>query len=221
MRSFVTNHPQRGVRRTQPKGVDVPLAVVPAGLPNSAYYIEDITNGQEEHRISLINEFSDHILPVFKYIPKNVIFQNAHVKFLLARISDDNCCSNCSGDCMSQDIPCACAGETGGEFAYTSGGLLKEKFLESCISMNHEPQKRGLVYCRDGPLEMSKNNSMSGLCKGHLVRKFIKECWHKCGCSKGCRNRVVQRGGIPVSLQVRKVLQTKSFMYDHFGSFST
>ncbi|KAG5588254.1 hypothetical protein H5410_048688 [Solanum commersonii] len=170
------------------------------GLRNSVYYIEDIANGQEEHKISLINEFS-HVLPVFKYIPKNVIFQNAYVKFLLARISDDSCCSNCSGDCLSQDIPCACAGETGGEFAYTSGGLLKEKFLESCISMSCEPQKHGLVYCQDCPLERSKNNSVSGLCKGHLVRKFIKECWHKCGCSRGCGNRVIQRG-IAVPLQV-------------------
>ncbi|XP_059317713.1 probable inactive histone-lysine N-methyltransferase SUVR2 [Lycium ferocissimum] len=167
----------------------------------SAYYIEDISIGQEEHKISLINEFSHEILPVFKYIPKNVIFQNAYVKFLLARISDDNCCSSCSGDCLSQDIPCACAGETGGEFAYTPGGLLKEKFLENCISMNREPQKHGLVYCQDCPLERSKNNSISGLCKGHLVRKFVKECWHKCGCSKGCGNRVVQRG-IAVPLQV-------------------
>ncbi|KAK4356968.1 hypothetical protein RND71_022578 [Anisodus tanguticus] len=172
-----------------------------AGLPNVAYYIEDISNGQEEHRISFTNEYNHEILPIFKYIPKNVIFQNAYVKFLLARISDDNCCSSCSGDCVSQDIPCACAGETGGEFAYSSGGLLKEKFLESCISMNREPQKHGLVYCQDCPLERSKNNSMSGLCKGHLVRKFIKECWHKCGCSKGCGNRVVQRG-IAVPLQV-------------------
>ncbi|XP_016514314.2 putative inactive histone-lysine N-methyltransferase SUVR2 isoform X1 [Nicotiana tabacum] len=171
------------------------------GLPGSAYYFEDITNGQEEHRISLINEFSHEILHVFKYIPKNIIFQNAYVKFLLARISDDNCCSHCSEDCLSLDIPCACAGETGGEFAYTSGGLLKEKFLENCISMNREPQKHGLVYCQDCPLERSKNNSMSGVCKGHLVRKFIKECWHKCGCSRGCGNRVVQRG-IAVSLQV-------------------
>nr|XP_033508256.1 probable inactive histone-lysine N-methyltransferase SUVR2 isoform X5 [Nicotiana tomentosiformis] len=171
------------------------------GLPSSAYYFEDITNGQEEHRISLINEFSHEILHVFKYIPKNIIFQNAYVKFLLARISDDNCCSHCSEDCLSLDIPCACAGETGGEFAYTSGGLLKEKFLENCISMNREPQKHGLVYCQDCPLERSKNNSMSGVCKGHLVRKFIKECWHKCGCSRGCGNRVVQRG-IAVSLQV-------------------
>ncbi|CAN4120658.1 unnamed protein product [Withania somnifera] len=170
------------------------------GLHNSVYFIEDICNGQEEHRISLINEFS-HVLPVFTYISKNVIFQNAYVKFLLARISDDDCCSNCSGDCLSQDIPCACAGETGGEFAYTSGGLLKEKFLESCISMNREPEKHVSVYCQDCPLERSKNNSMPGLCKGHLVRKFIKECWHKCGCSRRCGNRIVQRG-IAVPLQV-------------------
>ncbi|KAL3682884.1 hypothetical protein R1sor_000906 [Riccia sorocarpa] len=24
--------------------------------------------------------------------------------------------------------------------------------------------------------------------------EFIKECWHKCGCSMGCGNRFIQRG---------------------------
>nr|GFA07701.1 histone-lysine N-methyltransferase SUVR4 [Tanacetum cinerariifolium] len=31
-------------------------------------------------------------------------------------------------------------------------------------------------------------------CKGHPLKKFIKECWSKCGCTMACRNRVVQRG---------------------------
>ena len=35
--------------------------------------------------------------------------------------------------CLS--VPCACSQETGGEFAYTSQGLLSEKFLTDCMSM--------------------------------------------------------------------------------------
>ncbi|GJP54952.1 hypothetical protein CLOM_g13957 [Closterium sp. NIES-68] len=31
-------------------------------------------------------------------------------------------------------------------------------------------------------------------CPGHPVRTFIKECFLKCGCSRHCGNRVVQRG---------------------------
>ncbi|KAG8043756.1 hypothetical protein GUJ93_ZPchr0458g22336 [Zizania palustris] len=38
-------------------------------------------------------------------------------------------------------------------------------------------------------------------CRGHLARKFIKECWSKCGCNMQCGNRVVQRG-ITCNLQV-------------------
>ncbi|ONK70811.1 uncharacterized protein A4U43_C04F1780 [Asparagus officinalis] len=35
---------------------------------------------------------------------------------------------DCYGDCLKASIPCACARETGGEYAYTSEGLLKEVF---------------------------------------------------------------------------------------------
>ncbi|RVW77260.1 Histone-lysine N-methyltransferase SUVR4 [Vitis vinifera] len=85
---------------------------------------------------------------------------------------DEDCCSNCFGDCTSLAIPCACARETGGEFAYQQGGLVKEKFLEECISMNRDPHNHRLFYCKNCPLE-----------------------------SKKCGNRVVQRG-ITVNLQV-------------------
>ncbi|CAH1424465.1 unnamed protein product [Lactuca virosa] len=87
---------------------------------------------------------------------------------------DENCCLKCNGDCLSSRVPCACSRETGGEFAYTS---------------------------QDCPLERAKNVQNPEPCKGHLVRKFIKECWRKCGCSMECGNRVVQRG-ITCKLQV-------------------
>ena len=165
-------------------------------------YLDDITKGEETVKISLVNETSSQLPPNFFYIPRNIVFQKAYVNFALARISDEDCCSHCFGDCLSIAIPCSCARETGGEFAYQQGGLVKEKFLEECISMNRDPQNHRLFYCKNCPLERSRNESTSDPCKGHLVRKFIKECWCKCGCNKKCGNRVVQRG-ITVNLQVR------------------
>jgi hypothetical protein len=35
------------------------------------------------------------------------------------------------GDCLVEPLPYACATETGGEFAYTRDGLLKEEFLDA------------------------------------------------------------------------------------------
>ncbi|KAK2978146.1 hypothetical protein RJ640_029140, partial [Escallonia rubra] len=167
----------------------------------SLHDVYDIARGQERMTISLVNEVNDDIPPSFHYIPKNVVFQNAYVNFSLARIVDDSCCPTCFGDCLSLSTPCACAHETGGEFAYTSEGLVKEELLEECISMNRDPEKHCQCYCKECPLERSKNEDILEPCKGHLVRKFIKECWWKCGCNKQCGNRVVQRG-INRNLQV-------------------
>uniref|UniRef100_A0ACD5ZGM8 Uncharacterized protein n=1 Tax=Avena sativa TaxID=4498 RepID=A0ACD5ZGM8_AVESA len=91
----------------------------------------------------------------------------AQINISLARIGDESCCSGCFGDCLAKQLPCACATETGGEFAYTSDGLLTEVFLNSCVAMLQEPQQQ---------------------------KKFIKECWIKCGCARNCGNRIVQRG---------------------------
>ncbi|CAK9183570.1 unnamed protein product [Ilex paraguariensis] len=161
----------------------------------------DIAKGQERISISLANEVNSECPPSFHYIPQNVVFQNAYVNFALARIGDNNCCSTCFGDCLSSSTLCACAHETGGDFVYTTEGLVKEEFLDECISMNRDPQKHCLYYCKECPLERSKNEDILEPCKGHLVRRFIKECWWKCGCNKQCGNRVVQRG-INCKLQV-------------------
>ncbi|KAM0891934.1 hypothetical protein ACQ4PT_026097 [Festuca glaucescens] len=133
-----------------------------------AHNVNDITKGEEHVSIPIINESGNGILPPhFQYIPGNITFQDAHVHISLARIGDESCCSGCFGDCLAGPFPCACAAETGGEFAYTRDGLLREVFLDSCISMLQEPQKQ---------------------------KRFIKECWSKCGCARNCGNRVVQRG---------------------------
>ncbi|ESW19200.1 hypothetical protein PHAVU_006G104500 [Phaseolus vulgaris] len=173
-------------------------------------FISDITKGSEKVKISLIDEFGSDALPKFNYIPYNTIYQSAIVSISLARISDEGCCSDCSGDCLSSSLPCACARETGGEFAYTPQGLLKEEFLKACVTMKNEPQEHHYVYCQECPLEKSKNEYMPERCKGHMVRKFIKECWRKCGCHMLCGNRLVQRG-ITCKLQVFLTRQGKGW----------
>lgn len=165
------------------------------------HYIEDITKGHEAHEISLINEINEEQGPTFNYISGILPYQNAYTRFLLARISEENCCSNCSGDCLSIEIPCACAVNTGGKFAYAPGDLVQEAFVHNFISGNDIMQQHNLFYCQDCPVENSNCGNLSGKCKGHMVRKFIKECWYKCGCSMKCGNRVVQRG-ITAKLQV-------------------
>ncbi|XP_027348802.1 histone-lysine N-methyltransferase SUVR4-like isoform X2 [Abrus precatorius] len=180
------------------------------GEGNSFHFIIDITKGSEEVKISLIDEFGNDDLPKFNYIPCSIIYQSASVNISLARISDEGCCSDCSNDCLSSSLPCACAQETGGEFAYTPQGLLKEEFLTACMSMKNEPQDHHLVYCQECPLEKSKNEYMPERCKGHLVRKFIKECWMKCGCGMHCGNRIVQRG-IRCKLQVFSTREGKGW----------
>ncbi|KAF5482470.1 hypothetical protein F2P56_003040 [Juglans regia] len=184
--------------------VDVPLSR-PMSLSSSdlmsIHDVNDITRGEERDRISWVNEINGERLPPFKYIRQNLVFQNASVNFALSRIGDEDCCSSCLGDCLFLSTPCHCANETGGQFAYAKEGFLREEFLEECISMTLDPQRHQNLYCRECPLERVRNDVCLEPCKGHLRRKFIKECWSKCGCSKNCGNRVVQRG-ITCKLQV-------------------
>lgn len=175
---------------------------VPCKKNRPLHIINDITKGTETVKISLVGDFSKQELPKFTYMRDNVIYQDAYVHISLARVADEGSCSGCSGDCLSETIPCACAHETGGEFAYTTDGQLSEKFLEACMSMKQNPEGHDSVYCQDCPLERLKNEYKPEKCKGHLVRKFIKECWRKCGCNMQCGNRVVQRG-IICKLQVK------------------
>jgi len=45
------------------------------------------------------------------------------------RLGLEDCCQ-CDADCLSLGGHCNCSRETGGEFAYTRGGVLKEKFID-------------------------------------------------------------------------------------------
>ncbi|KAK8630528.1 hypothetical protein V6N13_079318 [Hibiscus sabdariffa] len=161
----------------------------------------DITRGEEKVKISWVNENSKDFPPPFQYISKNLVFQNAHVRFCLFGIGDESCCQTCFGDCLLSQQLCTCSRHSGGNFVYTSAGVLKEDFLEECITMTRDPQRQCLLSCVECPLERSKKDDVLEPCKGHLKRNVIKECWNKCGCNKRCGNRVVQRG-VNYKLQV-------------------
>ncbi|XP_051179787.1 probable inactive histone-lysine N-methyltransferase SUVR2 isoform X1 [Lolium perenne] len=164
--------------------------------------LTDISKAEENIRISIVNEFGgEKFPPSFYYIPQNVVFQNALVDMSLAKIGGEDCCADCFGNCLSAPEPCACARETGGEYAYTLEGLVRPALIDECVSVNLFPAENQKVFCETCPLERSRNKASPEPCRGHLVRKFIKECWSKCGCNMECGNRVVQRG-ITCNLQV-------------------
>ncbi|KAM0851523.1 hypothetical protein ACQ4PT_052360 [Festuca glaucescens] len=163
---------------------------------------DDISKGEERVRIPIVNDFTDESCPpLFYYIRKNLVFQSAYVNTSLARIGGDNCCAGCSGNCLLAPLPCACARSTADDFAYTPEGLLRTSFIDECIAVNHFPEKYNKFYCEACPIERYKTEASPDPCKGHLARRFIKECWSKCGCDMQCGNRVVQRG-ITCNLQV-------------------
>ncbi|CAA0823936.1 Histone-lysine N-methyltransferase SUVR2 [Striga hermonthica] len=196
-------HEGNGVEEKNDLSLEVVVQqpLVTPGVMRSLNSVIDIARGQEKVVITVANDVNDDSPPSFSYIPQNAAYQSAYVNFSLARIADKNCCGSCSGDCLSLSVPCACAHETGGYFAYTPEGLVKEELLKEAISMNRDPKKHCQFFCKECPLERSKCEDVIEPCKGHLVRKFIKECWWKCGCDKQCGNRVVQRG-ISRNLQV-------------------
>jgi len=183
------------------------LALSPNG---STHDLSDISKGKERSSISAVNEFgSENCLPSFYYIPRNLVSQESYVNSV-ETIGDKDCCSDCFGNCLYAPEPCACARKTGGEFAYTPDGLVRTEFLDKCVSMNRFPEKHNMFFCKSCPLERIRNEPSPELCRGHIVRKFIKECWSKCGCNMECGNRVVQRG-ITCNLQVFSTREGKGW----------
>ncbi|KAL9251550.1 Histone-lysine N-methyltransferase SUVR4-like protein [Drosera capensis] len=76
--------------------------------------------------------------------------------------------------------------------------------------MNQDPEDHHFVYCKNCPKERFDRKKVRRPCQGHLVKKFIKECWSKCGCGIQCGNRVAQRG-ITWDLQIAVI-----FLHDRF-----
>ncbi|CAN0890513.1 Histone-lysine N-methyltransferase SUVR4 [Linum grandiflorum] len=73
----------------------------------------------------------------------NMVHKGAHVDFSLARLSDEDCCSSCTVECLASAIPCGCAAESGRKFSYTAEGLLKAgHFMDTCVAMNKLLEKK-------------------------------------------------------------------------------
>ncbi|KAJ7001532.1 hypothetical protein NC653_011825 [Populus alba x Populus x berolinensis] len=92
-------------------------------------------------------------------------------------------------------LSCTCAAETGGDFVYTLEELLNEEFLDEAIAVSSDPQRKHF-YCEICSLQNDRQQNLGKIkrSKGHLTRKFVKECWSECGCNKKCGNRVFRRG---------------------------
>ncbi|XP_010522544.1 PREDICTED: probable inactive histone-lysine N-methyltransferase SUVR2 [Tarenaya hassleriana] len=172
--------------------VVVPECQISADGWRSINSFSDITQGEETVEIPWANEVNNELLPSFRYSAQSLVFRDASVKFTLSNIKDNECCFSCFGDCLASPMLCRCAVADSG-FAYTSDGVLKEDFLEDCISVIRDSRYQCLQICKECPLEKAKKGEVLDPCKGHLKRKVIKECWSKCGCNANCGNRVVQR----------------------------
>jgi len=160
----------------------------------------DISRGKEKVPISLCRDpdGTKHLPEGFFYINASVVYQNAHVGISMARIGEDDRCSGCMGNCLDNRVPCECTRLTDGEYAYTVEGYLYPHFLKQ--EMERKRDLTLLSYCQPGACPMERTNDE--VCKGHVQRRFIKECWEKCGCTQLCGNRIVQRGVVH-RLQVR------------------
>lgn len=163
------------------------------------YDREDISRGKEKVPISLSAPYGEELPREFYYINASVVFQSAHVGISMARIGEDDRCSGCVGNCLDNRTPCECARMTNGEFAYTVERYLYPHFLDQ--ELKRKGDMKYLSFCQPGPCPIERTNDEP--CKGHIQRRFIKECWEKCGCTQLCGNRIVQRG-IAHKLQVKK-----------------
>lgn len=94
---------------------------------------------------------------------------------------------------MTADVPCECAKESGGEFAYGEGGILKDRYLQEGITDSNCCKKKQGCYCTEIS-EIDVAGSGRAMFSGHVPRTFIRECSVKCRCHHKCGNRVVQQG---------------------------
>ncbi len=172
----------------------------------SWYSAEDLSKGLEPVPVRVAECDVSDISP-FRYMPTNMVHGKAIVPCSLQSIGAGEFCGCGKGDCLNADIPCECAKETGGQFAYGANGLLRDMYLQQGIS--------DATYCKEGEgcfcssiMDISGGSGSRGTsCPGHVARTFIQECNVKCGCHSKCGNRIVQQG-MRYSLEVFRTTRT-------------
>jgi len=95
----------------------------------------DLSRGFEASPILLVMpETCAPSLSKFRYIRESHVGGEARLNATFDRLRPEDCCE-CGADCLLVGSNCNCSGETGGEFAYNSEGLLKEKFINQVRNM--------------------------------------------------------------------------------------
>ena len=93
------------------------------------YYSEDLSWGLEAVPVPVAQHNSP--MRAFKYIAASVIHSKADVVSSIVSLGIGEFCACDGEDCLSVAVPCQCTLGTGGEFAYSPGGLLKVSFLKT------------------------------------------------------------------------------------------
>lgn len=144
------------------------------------YDAADLSKGLE--RIPVLVGRSDIAMTYFQYINSCLVYDQAHVPTTFQSLRPEDYCL-CSRECFGGNGTCACQADSVGGVAYTKGGIVEDAFL-----YNHNEEDAH--YCKKG----RRCFNGESLCRGHVLRLFLKECSVKCRCYSDCGNRVVQQG---------------------------
>lgn len=93
----------------------------------------DLSRGFEVSPVLLVMpETCAPSLSKFHYIRESHVAGEARLNATFDRLRAEDYCG-CAADCLSEPDKCNCTRETGGDFAYTTEGLLKDKFINQVI----------------------------------------------------------------------------------------
>lgn len=105
----------------------------------------DLSKGLEAHPVLLVTQGTcAPSLSKFHYIRESIVRGEARLNATFDRLREVDSCQ-CDADCFLEDGTCNCSLETGGEFAYTSCGRLKEKFIDQ---VSHGLNLSTSILCR-------------------------------------------------------------------------
>lgn len=148
----------------------------------------DLSRGMEPIPVPVA--YSNVTLAPFHYMSSSMVHGKARLDRSLYPIRPGDSCKCGPRDCLTAPVPCECATESGGEFAYGEDGLLRDCYLQQGISDCSSCKIPGGCYCLDVPRVDARGRGKAS----PIQRTFIRECSVKCGCHQKCGNRVVQQG---------------------------
>lgn len=145
---------------------------------------QDLSRGMEPIPIPMCDSNAD--MAPFRYMAQSRVHDKASLNLSLFSPKLGFCCNCETRDCLTSLHSCECGRASGGDIAYTEGGILKDHFLDQGAYNSSIKTKKS----------SSSNVGVGGrVFYGKQVsRTFIRECSVRCGCHSECGNRVVQQG---------------------------